>query len=101
MKILSQCGQPNQAQYGDSNVCGRVYEQIKETAVSGYLESTTYRGESYDERQRQRIAYLAGMDQGTVLFVTRGVSQALACDGNFYQIPLEGKNTKPPGVLPI
>ena len=101
VKISSQCGQPNQAQYEDCNVCGRGYERIKETAVSGYFESTTYRGESYDERQRQRIAYLPGMDQGTVLFVTRGVSQVLACDGNFYQIPLEGENTNPPGVLPI
>ena len=102
VRIASQCGQPNQAQYGDCIVCGRSYEQIKETAVLGYLESTTYRGESYDNRQRRRDAYLAGMDQGTVLFIPRGVSQAAACDGNFYQITLEGDNSNPPpGVLPI
>ena len=42
------------------------------------------------------------MDQGTVLFVPRGVSQAAACDGNYYQILIEGDNTNPlPGVLPI
>ena len=63
------------------------------TAVLEYLESTTYRGESYDERQRRRIAYLAGMDQGTVLFIPMGVSQAPACDGNFYQISQERANT--------
>ena len=95
MRISSQCGQPNQAQYGDCIVCSRSYEQIKETAVLEYLESTTYRGERYDERQRRRNAYLAGMDQGRVLFIPRGVSQAAACDGNCYQISLEGDNTNP------
>ena len=100
--IASQCGQPNQAQYGDCIVCRRSYEQIKETAVLGYLEPTTYRGESYNDQQRRRDAYLAGMDQGTVLFIPRGVSQAAACDGNPYQITLEGYNSNPPpGVLPI
>ena len=30
------------------------------------------------------------------------VSQAAACDGNYYQILVEGDNTNPPpGVLPI
>ena len=82
VRIASQCGQPNQAQYGDCIVCGRIYEQIKETAVLGYLESTTYRGESYNDQQRRRDAFLAGMDQGAVLFIPRGVSQAAACDGN-------------------
>ena len=84
VRIASQCGQPNQAHYGDCIVCGRSYEQIKETAVLRYLESTTYRGESYSDQQRRRDAYLAGMDQGTVLFIPRGVSQAAACDGNLY-----------------
>ena len=102
VRIASQCGQPNQALYGDCIVCRRSYEQINETAVLGYLESTTYRGESYNDQQRRRDAYLAGMDQGTVLFIPRGVSQAAACDGNFYQITLEGDNSiPPPGVLPI
>ena len=56
VRIGSQCGQPNQAQYGDCIVCGRIYEQIKETAVLEYLESTTYRGESYNDQQRRRDA---------------------------------------------
>ena len=78
VRIASQCGQPNQAQYGDCIFCGRSYEQIKETAVLGYLESTTYLGENYNGQQRRRDAYLAGMDQGTVLFIPSGVSQAAA-----------------------
>ena len=95
-------GQLNTAQYGDCIVCGRNYEQIKETAVLGYLEATTYGGEPYGEQLRRREAYLAGMDQGTVLFVPRGVPQAAACDGNYYQILVEGDNTnQPTGVLPV
>ena len=102
VRMAAYCGQPNTALYGDCIVCGRSYEQIKETAVLGYLEATTYRGETYAEQLRKREAYLARMDQGTVLFVPRGVSQAAACDGNYYEILLEGDNTNPPpGVLPI
>ena len=102
VRMAAHCGQPNTAQYGDCIVCGRNFEQIKETAVLGYLEATTYRGEPYGEQLRRREAYLAGMDQGTVLFVPRGVSQAAACDGNYYQILVEGDNTNPPpGVLKI
>ena len=100
--MAAPCGQPNTAQYGDCIVCGRNYEQIKETAVLGYLEATTYGGEPYGEQLRRREAYLAGMDQGTVLFVPRGVPQAAACDGNYYQILVEGDNTnQPTGVLPV
>ena len=76
VRISSQCGQPNQAQYGDCIVCCRTYEQIKKTAMLGYVESTTCHEERYDERQRRRISSLAGMDQGTVLFIPSGVLQA-------------------------
>ena len=67
--MVSHCGQPNTAQYGDCIICGRNYEHIKETAALSYLEATTYRGETYGARLRRREAYLAGMDQGTLLFV--------------------------------
>ena len=90
------------AVYGDCIVCGRSYERIRETAVLAYLESTSTRDESYQERQRRRNAYLEGMNQGTVLLVPRGVSQAAACDGNYYQIPQECVESNPqPGVLTI
>ena len=94
------CGQPNTAQYEDCIVCGRNYEQIKETVELSYLKKTAYRSETYRKRLRKRNAYLARMDQGTVLFVSRGVSHAAACDGNYYQILMQGDNTNPsPGVL--
>ena len=49
VRIASLCGQPSQAQYGDCIICGRSYEQIKETAVLENLESTTYRGDGYND----------------------------------------------------
>ena len=102
VRIRATCGEPNAAVYGDCIVCGRSYEQIRETAVLSYLESTSRRDESYQERQRRRDAYLAGMNQGTVLFIPREVSQAGACDGNYYQTPHEyAENNLQPGVLPI
>ena len=102
VRMASHCGQPNTAQYGDCIVCGRSYEQIKETAVLDYLDNTTHPGETYVESLKRRDAYLAGMDQGTVLFIPRGVSQAPACDVNYYQILVDGDNTNPAaGVLPI
>ena len=89
------CGEPNAAVYGECIVCGRSYEQIRETAVLTYLESTSRRNESYQERQRRRNAYFEGMNQGTVLLVPKGVSQAAACDGNYYQIPQEPSRSTP------
>ena len=83
-------------------VCGCSYEQIKETAVLIYKEFLSSRNERYQERQRRRDTCLAGKEQGTVLFVSRGVSQAAACDCNFYQIVGEDSLTNPqPMVLPI
>ena len=89
VRFGANCGEPNAAVYGECIVCGRSYEQSRETAVLTYLESTSRRDESYHERQRRRSAYLEGMNQGTVLLVPRGVSQAAACDGKYYQISQE------------
>ena len=100
--VSNKCGEPNFANYGDCVVCGRSYEQIKEMSALIFLESTTTNGESYAERQRRREAFIAGIETGTVLLVPRGLSQAAACDGNYYQIPEDGNNVNPmPGVLPI
>ena len=102
VRFRANCGEPKAAAYGECIVCGRSYEQIRETAVLTYLESTSRRDESYQERQRRRNVYLEGMNQGTVLLVPREVSQATACDGNYYQIPQEHSRINPlPGVLPI
>ena len=59
------------------------------------MDITTCLEESYGERLSRREAYIAVMDQGTVLFVPRGVSQAAACDGNYYQILVEGDKSNP------
>ena len=45
VRIGSNCGEPNVAVYGECIVCVRSYEQIRETAVLTYLESTSGRGE--------------------------------------------------------
>ena len=79
----------------DCIVRGRSYEQIRDTTSLTYLESTSRRGETYEEKQRLRAAYLAGMNQGTELFVPRGVWQAAACDENYYQIPQEQSEINP------
>ena len=66
------------------------------------MESTSRLNETYQERQSRRDAYLAGMEQWTVPFVPRRVSQAAACDGNVNQIPAQVNLTyPPPGVLLI
>ena len=102
IRVSNKCGEPNFANYGGCVVCGRSYEQVKEMSALTFLESTTTSGESYAERQRRREAFVAGMETGTVLLVPRGLSQAAACDGNYYQIPEDGNNMNPmPGVLPI
>ena len=60
-----------------------------------FLESTTNSNESHIESQRSLEASFAGMETGTVLLVPRGLSQAAACDGDYYQIPAHGDNTNP------
>ena len=102
VRFGANCGEPNAAVYGECIVSGRSFEQICETAVLTYLESTSRRDEPYQERQRRRNAYLEGMNQRTVLLFPRGVSKAAACDGKYYQIPEEHSRINPlPGVLPM
>ena len=44
----------------------------------------------------------AGMKAGSFILVLRGVSQAAACDGVYYQItPENDRNNPAPGVLSI
>ena len=74
---------------------------IQEEMTLGYLEQTHEPGETYAHRIRRRNASEAGMRAASAILVPGGVSQAAACDGNFYQIP--GNSTVNPslGVLPI
>ena len=70
--------------------CGESFEQRRETAALAFSEPTTTREEFYNERQRKREDFIAGMETRTILFVPRGVSQATAWDGSSYQIPADG-----------
>ena len=64
VRMAAHCGQPNTAQYGDCIACGRKYEQIKEAAVLGYLEATTYRGEPYADQLRDERHILQEWTKG-------------------------------------
>ena len=96
------CGTPNLIQYGGCAVCGKSYATIQEEITLGYLEKTHIPEENYVQRVRRRNAFQAGMRAGSVILVPGGVSQAAACDGNYYQIPsVDDLSNPPPGVLPI
>ena len=96
------CGQPNDVHHYGCIVCGKSFAEITEENTLGYLESNPLPGETYDQRIERRRAFQAGMKAGTFIMVPRGVSQAAACDGLFYQIMPDNDNTNPgPGVLPI
>ena len=96
------CGIPNYFQYGGCAVCGKSYATIQEEITLGYLEKTHIPEENYIQRIRRRNAFQAGMRAGIVILVPGVVSQAVACDGNHYQIPsVDDLSNPPPGVLPI
>ena len=66
--------------YSDCVVCGKSVEQLQSEAVTDYLNKT-----SLPEKTR-KIAFLDGMSAGTFLLMPGGVSQATACDCNWYSI---------------
>ena len=88
------------ANYSDCVICGKSTLQIQSEAVTDYLRKTTILGESADQLEARKRAFLEGMQVGTFLLLPGGVSQAAACDGNIYTID----HTKPialPGTLPL
>ena len=97
------CRTSNFVARGDCVVCGNDFGSIKEEVTLDYLERTHLSGESYLTRVRRRNAFEAGMAAGSFLLVPGGVSQAPACDGNWYQVAPDTCNNLPvpPGVLPI
>ena len=96
------CGEPNDLIYSGCVVCGKSFQAIKEEVTLGYLESTHLPGETYEQRQSRRRAFEAGMKAASFIIVTRGVSEAAACDGILYRVGPEDDNTNPgPGILPI
>ena len=88
------------ANYSDCVICGKSTLQIQSEAVTDYLRKTAILGESADQLEARKRAFLEGMQVGTFLLLPGGVSQAAACDGNNYTID----HTKPialPGTLPL
>ena len=70
----------------DCVICVKSVEQIKDEAVIDYLQKTANRNVSLQQFNARRIAFLEGLEIGTFLLLSGGVSQAAACDGNLYTI---------------
>ena len=86
--------------YSDWVICGKSTLQIQSEAVTDYLRKTAILGESADQLEARKRAFIEGMQVGTFLLLPGGVSQAAACDGNIYTID----HTRPialPGTLPL
>ena len=73
--------------------------QIQEEKVNDYLDKTVMVGETLAETQARRRAFLDGMNAGALLLLPGGVSQAAACDGNWYSVGYNYDTL--PGTLPI
>ena len=86
--------------YSDCVVCGKSVEQIQSEAVTDYWNKTLVPGETLAERETRRRAFLDPMSAGTFLLMQGGVSQAAACDGNWYSIAYNHYNTLP-GTIPF
>ena len=96
------CGQPNEIFNSGCVVCGKSSSANKEEVTLGYLESTHIPDETYDQRLARPRAFQAGMKAGSFILVPRGVSQAAACDGVYYQnAPENDQSSAGPGILPI
>ena len=61
--------------------------------VTGHLNKTEVPGETRAEQETRKRALLDGMAAGTFLLMPGGVSQAAACDGNWYSIAYNHYNT--------
>ena len=70
----------------DCLICGKSVEQIQDEAVIDYLHKTDIRGESPEQFNARRLAFLEGMKVSCFMLIPGGVSQASACDGNLYSI---------------
>ena len=78
--------------HSDCVICGKSVEQIKDEAVIDYMHKTAIPNESPQQFNSRRLAFLEGMEIGAFLLIPGGVSQAAACDGNFYTIDASRQN---------
>ena len=88
------------ANYSDCVICGKSTLQIQREAVTDYLRKTAFLGESADQLEARKRAFMEGMQVGTFLLLPGGVSQAAACDGNIYTID-HSRPIALPGTLPL
>ena len=72
--------------YSDCVGCGKPVQQIQDEAVNDYLDKTVVPGETLAETETRKRAFLDGMAAGTFLLLPGGVSQAAACDSNWYTV---------------
>ena len=73
-----------------------------DTAVKEYLQRTKRYGESQDSINERHMAFVAGLEAGTFMFVPRGLSQAAAFDGNLYTMDTGVTSRRAlPGTLPL
>ena len=83
-------------------VCGKSYDQVIEETTADYLNQTAQPGETVQERQIKRNAFIDGVQSGVFAFIPPGVSQAAACDGLVYSINYRGQNSVTQGyALPL
>ena len=93
---------PTQGYFTDCMICGKPYEQIADQIVIDYIHHTEYPEEPYYVKEARRRAFEEGLHAGTYFLITRGVSQAAACDGNVYAIPQNAIITNTtPSSLPL
>ena len=79
----------------DCLICGKSLEQIQDEAVIDYLHKTAIRGESPEQFNARRLAFLEEMKGVCFMLIPGGVSQASACDGNMSSICHDYKKAQP------
>ena len=80
--------------YSDCVICGKSVEQIKNEVID-YMHRTAIPNETPQQFNARRMAFLEGVEIGTFLLLPGGVSQAAACDGDFYTIDASRQNVLP------
>ena len=93
-------GNTSLAGCSDCVICGKSVLQIQTEAVNDYIDKTVVIGETLAETERRKRAFLDGMAAGTFLLMPGGVSQAAACDGNWYSVAYDYSKALP-GTVPL
>ena len=79
--------------YSDCVVCEKSVPKNQSEVVNDYLSKTTIPGETLAERETKRRVFLDGKSAVTFPLMTGRLSQAAACDGNWYSISYSHYNT--------